>query len=105
VRLEIVRGGGLAGIVSRTELDSADLPDADARRLDDLCRAAQLEPLAAEPARGAADELLYELTLEDGGARRTARFTDATLPPSTQALVSFVDDRPERTHVVEVPGT
>ncbi len=104
MKLEIVRGGGLAGLVSRTELDSADLPDADARRLDDLCRAAQFEPLAA-PATGGADALRYEVTLEEAGERRTARFTDATLPPTTQALVSFVDERPERTHVVEAPGT
>jgi len=96
-----VRGGGLAGIVSRTEIDSADLPEADARRLHELCRAAQLDPLPAVPARGAADGLLYELTLEDDDGRRTARFTDATLPPSAQALLSFVDERPERTtHVV-----
>ena len=98
-----MRGGGLAGLVSRTELDTADLPDADARRFDDLCRAAQLEPLAAEPAPGAADALLYELTLEDAGGRRTARFTDATLPESTQALLSFVDERPERTTRVAPP--
>jgi len=104
MRLEIVRGGGLAGLVSLTELDSADLPEADARRLDDLCRAAQLEPLPAAPAPGAADALLYELTLEDtAGGRRTARFTDATLPSSTQALVSFVDERPERKTNVAPP--
>jgi hypothetical protein len=104
MRLEIVRGGGLAGLVSRTELDSADLPEADARRLADLCRAAELEPLDTPPAAGAADTLLYEVTLEDaGGGRRTGRFTDATLPPSTQELLSFVDERPERTTRVASP--
>jgi len=103
VRLEIVRGGGLAGLVSRTELDSTDLPEADARRLADLCHAAQLEPLDATPAAGTADTLLYEVTLEDAGERRTARFTDATLPPSTQELLSFVDERPERTTRIAPP--
>jgi hypothetical protein len=103
VKLEIVRGGGLAGLVSRTELDSADLPEADAKRLADLCRAAQLEPLAEASTPGAADELRYEVTLEDAGGRRTGRFTDATLPPSTQALLSFVDERPERTMRVAPP--
>ena len=73
MRLEIVRGGGLAGLVSRTELDSADLPEADARRLDDLCRAAQLEPLPAAPAPGAADSSVEGATgLREQPVRRIA---------------------------------
>jgi hypothetical protein len=104
VRLEIIRGGGLAGLVSRTELDSADLPAPDAERLAALCRAAELaEPGGTSASPAAADALLYEITLDDTAGRRTARYSDATLPPPAQALVEFVDGRPERTTSVAPP--
>ena len=103
MRLEIVRCGGLAGMVSRTELDSADLPPPDAERLAALCRAADLAEPGGPPAPGAADTLLYEITLEDAAGRRTARYSDASLPAPAQALVEFVDERPERTTRVAPP--
>jgi len=103
VRLEIVRGGGLAGLVSRTELDSADLPAPEAERLAELCRSADLAEPGDPAPPGAADALLYEITLEDAGGRRTARYSDATLPAPAEALVAFVDERPERTTRVAPP--
>ncbi len=103
MRLEIVRGGGLAGLVSRTELDSADLPGPDAERFAELCRGAALAGPGAAAPPGAADGLLYEITLEDAAGRRTARYSDVSLPAPTQALVEFVDARPERTTRVAPP--
>ena len=67
MKVSIVRGGGLAGIVTRTELDADRLPPDAAR------------------------------TLEDDHGRRTARFGDTTIPQPVRALVEWADARPERT--------
>src|SRR5204863_347467 len=81
MKISILRGGGLAGIVTRTELDAQRLPPDAARTLERLVASAG--PLE-EPAQVASeaslpDELQYEVTLEDEHGRQTAHFGDA--PP------------------------
>jgi hypothetical protein len=89
VKVSIVRGGGLAGIVTRTELTSEALPEDARRRLETL--AAQVAPASgARPAH--ADELLYRVTI-DGV---TATHTESDLPDPVRALIEFVSERPER---------
>jgi len=99
MKIAIVRGGGLAGIVTRTELDADRLPPDAARTLEELAAAAG--PLD-EPPRTASqaslpDELQYEITLADDHGRRTAQFGDTTIPQPVRALVEWADARPERT--------
>jgi hypothetical protein len=89
VKVSIVRGGGLAGIATRTELTSEALPD-DARR--------RLETLAGEVSSAAAagpahpDEMLYRVTVD----AVSATYTESSLPAPVRELIDFVRARPER---------
>jgi hypothetical protein len=98
MKVSIIRGGGMAGIATRTQLASEALPQAAGRRLEEL--AAAVEPAA--PGSGAAypDETLYRVTVDDV----TATHTETTLPEPVRALIDFVSERPEREDALELPG-
>jgi emfourin len=98
VNVSIVRGGGIAGTATRTQLASEALPEEESRRLEEL--AAAVEP--ADPGSGPAhpDETLYRVTV-DGV---TATHTETTLPEPVRALIDFVSERPERQDGLELPG-
>jgi predicted protein tyrosine phosphatase len=91
VNVSIIRGGGIGGIATRTELASEALPAEARRRLEELASA--IAP-ATEPGRGAGhpDETLYKVQV-DG---ITATYTETTLPEPVRALIDFVSERPER---------
>ena len=90
----IVRGGGLAGFVRRTELDSAVLPADAAAVLRELVARLPTDPPA--PVAAAPDELRYELILDDDGVTIVLRPTEQTLSESERLLIAFVDGRDER---------
>jgi hypothetical protein len=114
MKLEIVRGGGLAGMATRTELDAKAL-DAEAaegftsRARDAGLLATPSEPRGRAPEREAAvrhpDELLYELTARDEGRTGTWRYAESQLPEAVRQLIAWVDGRPERTEVIESLGS
>jgi hypothetical protein len=89
VLVTIVRGGGLAGFVRRTELDSRALPpDALAELV------ALVERLPREPrpvGRADPDELRYELTVVDDDTTWSVRTTEAALSEEERLLIAFVD--------------
>lgn len=104
MKVSVVRGGGIAGIVTRTEVESDVLPADEERtmrehaaRLDDL----ELEPAHAEPVP---DSLSYEITIEDNGETRTVRIFDDQLPEPLRALIEWVTSVPERDERIEAPG-
>ena len=89
----IVRGGGLAGLVRRTELDSAELPP-DA--VVELAALVDRLPREARPVgRAGPDELRYELTVVDDETTWTVRTTDSALSDEERLLIAFVDERVE----------
>jgi hypothetical protein len=89
VKVSIVRGGGVAGVATRTQLATDALPRAAGERLRELASAVAPADDAA-PRRP--DELLYRVQV-DG---IVATHTEATLPEPVRALIDFVDERPER---------
>lgn len=98
MKVSVVRGGGIAGLSTRTELDARDLAPEDARRLRVLVSGAAL----SEEPRDAGgqpwpDQMSYELVVVDDVEVR-ARFTDQNLPDGTRLLIEWIDSRPERTH-------
>jgi hypothetical protein len=106
MKLSIVRGGGLAGMVTRTELASEALSEDDARKLREKVEQAGLlaMPESLPPAEAHPDELNYELTVEHEGRERTVRLSESTLPEEVRSLIAWADSVPEREHRIEPPG-
>jgi hypothetical protein len=113
MKLDIVRGGGLAGIATRTELDAKALDAATAEGFTSRTREAGIlsSPSAApaqasgrEPEVRHPDEMLYELTAQDGERTHTSRYTESGLPEDVRQLIAWVDERPERSDTIEPLG-
>jgi emfourin len=106
MKLTIVRGGGLGGLVTRTEVRSDVLPPDDARMLIRRVEQAGVVTMREQPASQGrhADELLYAITVEDQGRVRTLRFSEGTLPERVRALIACVDSLPDRDDRIEPPG-
>jgi hypothetical protein len=98
VRVSVVRGGGLAGISTTTELARSALPDADAATLDGLVEGAGVRDAPPASSRPQPDQTLYEVQVSDGDSDRRARFSDDDLPEGVRRLIEWVDSRPERSH-------
>jgi hypothetical protein len=105
MKLSIVRGGGLAPVVTRTELDADHLaPDATGAFHEKVAAVGPLEEPPSAREAALPDELQYEVTLEDGGEKRSAQFSDSSLPSSLRALIEWADARPEQTTQIEPLG-
>jgi hypothetical protein len=106
MKVAIVRGGGVAGLTSRTRLAADALPDDDARQLGERVRESQLlakSEAQAQPPRHA-DQMMYSVTVDDGERERTHRFSEEDLPEEVRSLIEWVDAHPEREHEVGPPG-
>jgi hypothetical protein len=112
MKVSIARGGGLAGLVRKTELAVDALPDDAAgelkQKLDRAglgggARAAGVTPPGERP-RPHPDELSYSVTIEDEGGERTIEGTETSLPREVRELVQWVDARPERHDELKPPG-
>jgi hypothetical protein len=93
MKLAVVRGGGIAGTVVKTELASGDLSPEDASKLHELVRDAGLLEEGKEgegespPARP--DELSYELTVEHSGRSNTVTLTESTMSEAVRSLIAW----------------
>jgi len=97
VRVSVVRGGGIAGISTRTALAGDALTAHEVDTLGRLVDRAGLRHAApAGPARGA-DQQLYEIEVVDDDGQVSARFSEEDLPDEVRELVAWIDARPERT--------
>jgi hypothetical protein len=105
MKVEIVRGGGVAGLTSRTRLDTDALSADDTSALEGLVHRSSL--LASSPRRAPSprhpDELLYAVTVGDGEDERTHNFSEGDLPEEVGALVEWVDAHPQSEEEVTPP--
>lgn len=100
MKLSITRGGGVAGIATRTELASDALPPDAAQALKEKAKAVAPAP----PARTRQpDEMLYTVRVEHDDTATEAHYTDSTLPEEVRSLIEWADQRPERQEAIE-PG-
>jgi hypothetical protein len=106
MKLSVVRGGGLGGFVTHTEIAEEALSAEGAKALRDKVAEARLLklPPAPAPEKAYPEDLHYELTVEDEGRRRTVRMTEASMPDSVRSLIAWADSVPERKERVEPPG-
>ena len=101
MKVTVVRGGGVAGMATRTQLDSNALPAGDAQTLSSFVQGAALQEGATVPPPATPDDLLYEISVEDAGTQVTRRFTEGNLPEDIRQLVQWIDSRPERSFGVD----
>ncbi|MGX6603370.1 protealysin inhibitor emfourin [Micromonosporaceae bacterium Da 78-11] len=93
VRAEMRRSGGFTGRTVHVQLDSAQLPPADAVELLRLVGSLDLAGLsAADPPTGpGADLMRYDLTIEQGPHRWQGTVADPTVPPQLRPLLQFLN--------------
>jgi hypothetical protein len=93
LRIELTRSGGFAGLTSKLgELDTSELPEAEAREIEAMVEKANVpELLAASPIRGkGADRFQYHLAIEDEGGRRELTVSEDQMPETLRPLVDRV---------------
>lgn len=102
MKLTIRRGGGFAGIVTQTELDTQALPKPAAEKFaGEVARANLAGQDETPPGRRWPDAQLYEISLEESAESVSVFYTDENLPEEIRQLVEWVDGRPERVESIE----
>lgn len=98
MRIEFKTEGGIAyfpGLSKPTVVDTDDLDDAEAERLQRLVASIgffALPPEASTPRPGAADYQSHTVSIEDGGRHHRVRFADPIGDPEQQALVDALTE-------------
>jgi hypothetical protein len=105
MKVTIVRGGGVAGLVTTTSADTDALAPEHARQLREVVGRAGLLGLPEHPAAASGpDRFTYRLTVEDGGRTHTVRLREEDLTGDLSALIDWVRAVPGHTERVAPPG-
>jgi hypothetical protein len=106
LKVTIVKGGGIAGVTTRTELASDALSPDDAAALrDKVAESGVLDtatPAADEPAYPDAQQ--YELTVDHDGGSHTVRLGEGDLSDPVRSLIAWTEAHPERRERIERAG-
>jgi Emfourin len=103
MKVSIVRGGGLAGLVKTTAVDTDALSPEDAQLLREKVEAAGISDLPGELTSGGQqkDRFSYALTVEDAEGEHTVQASEEALPARIRSLVSWLDTVPQREERIE----
>lgn len=102
MKLTIRRGGGIAGILARTELDTSDLPLPDAETFAAQMDQSGIRESGEPPAAGRGpDAQLYEISWDEAARQYSRRYSEESLPEGVRQLIAWVDGRPERIESIE----
>lgn len=102
MRLSVRRGGGFAGIVTRTDLDAEALPATDAAALAAEVDRAGLRTLRDPPGvRTWPDSLIYDISLTDDSQEFRYHCSEESLPDGVRQLLAWIDSRPESVESIE----
>jgi hypothetical protein len=105
MKVSIVRGGGLAGLVTTTSADTEALAPEHAQQLRDKVAQAGLLSLPEHPAAPSGpDRFTYRLTVEEGGHTHTVRLREEDLTKDLGALIDWVRAVPGHQERVAPPG-
>lgn len=85
MHIEVVRRGGLAGITLRGAVDTAALTPDIATAGEAALRGLAFDRPASPPRHP--DSFQYELTVVDGGTRRTSVLDEAELPEALRPII------------------
>jgi hypothetical protein len=104
VKVSVVRGGGVSGLVTVTTVDSRTLSSEDAETFARMFEEANAVEEPSEGSTAGPDEFLVAVTLEDGARHRTVTWAEHDLPSAIRSLVAWVSSAPGRTEEVGSPG-
>jgi hypothetical protein len=93
--VQVQRSGGFAGIPVTTGVESERLsPEASSQfsQLVEQAKALPSPPAGARSRGGRPDRFQYDVTIEDGGTRRTFTVHEGDAPPALQQLIRWVVD-------------
>jgi predicted ArsR family transcriptional regulator len=92
VRVELTRSGGLAALQQTIAVDTEELPEQEARHLEDLVEQADIETVAQRsPLRGrGADRFQYDLVVTDAGARHEVTASEDVASAELRALADWL---------------
>jgi len=111
MRVCVLRGGGLAGLLTLTCLDEADLPPSGAQQLRargdtaDVFNLPEHLPDAQRAAPNHPDRFFYEVSIRDGERRHRVRRREQDLSSALRELIRMVETAPQRSSRVLPPGT
>jgi hypothetical protein len=91
MRVEVTRRGGFAGVALHAALDTAQLPAADASRVDAALRDLPWDRPPAEPT--GADRFRYELATVEGGHERHVELSEGEVPDALRPLLDLLSDQ------------
>lgn len=92
MKIDFVRSGGFAGLRLARSFDTAQLPDAQAKKIQGLVEAAAFFEVP-EPEQAQAviqDSIQYRLTVSSGARTREIEATDSTMPEQLRPLVNYL---------------
>jgi galactose-1-phosphate uridylyltransferase len=112
LRVSITRGGGLAGLVITTAVDTSTLTEKDAATLREMVRAANLEHVVPSSTSAAIpdeqtyeiDEQTYEITVESEEISRTVVMSERDLTAAIRSLMAWVESVPGHERTIRPPG-
>ena len=106
MKVSVVRGGGLSGLVTVTTVDSQTLSPEDAKTFAAMVEEANVfdGPDVTSAKASGPDEFQLAVTLEDGARNRTVTVAEHDLPGALGSLVAWVSSAPGRTEEVSSPG-
>ncbi|GLZ53046.1 protealysin inhibitor emfourin [Actinomycetospora sp. NBRC 106378] len=95
MKVTVVRAGGIAGMVTTTTVDAADLDDTRTEALRAVVEGCSFRERPGPVAPAVRDGFSYEVTVDaDDGSSHGVRFVQGTAPEGMDALLRFVDDEP-----------
>ena len=92
MKIVFERTGGFAGGKIGRALDAADLPPAEARRLERLLRESAFFslPPSVRPGRMRPDGFLFRITVETEAGAHTVEAAEGAVEPSLRPLLDFL---------------
>jgi len=93
MKIRYREAGGFAGLSRGVDIDTASLPDAEARRVTRLVQQAALTETRRGAPAGARDLMGYEIVIERESGRTVARFDDSTVPETADELLEYLQER------------
>jgi hypothetical protein len=87
------QSGGFAGLIRGCELNTDDLPAAEAKELQSLVKQSRLKNVKGGPTPGARDLMVYEIIVETGDEVQRVSFDELSVPERVEPLIDFLQGR------------